>query len=134
MKTDIFNNLDLDKYEILALDLEGTLISNAVSQIPGDGLYEFLEFCKFQFKKIVMFTAVPEQKFREISRTLVSYRDVPSWFESLACIKWNPAEELKDLRKVDKNWGKVLIVYDMEGYILPEQKCNWIKANPIFEY
>ena len=43
---------------ILALDLEGTLISNAVSQIPRSGLYEFLEYAQGQFDELVMFTTV----------------------------------------------------------------------------
>jgi hypothetical protein len=31
------------RIKVLALDLEGTLISNAMSQIPRPGLYDFLE-------------------------------------------------------------------------------------------
>src|SRR5262245_4845907 len=33
----------VSRLEVLALDLEGTLPSNAVSQIPRPGLHEFLE-------------------------------------------------------------------------------------------
>lgn len=49
---------------ILALDLEGTLISNAVSQIPRPGLYEFLESAKSLFEGLVIFTTVPESTLR----------------------------------------------------------------------
>jgi hypothetical protein len=31
--------------KVIALDLEGTLISNARRQIPRPGLYQFLEAC-----------------------------------------------------------------------------------------
>lgn len=48
---------------ILALDLEGTLISNAVSQIPRPGLYSFLEHVQGQFDQLVMFTTVEEGLF-----------------------------------------------------------------------
>lgn len=36
--------------------------------------------------------------------------------------------------KLIKHWKEVLIIDDMEGYILPEQKSNWIKAEPTFVY
>ena len=40
--------------EVLALDLEGTLISNAMSQIARPGLREFLEFCGDRFPRLVI--------------------------------------------------------------------------------
>jgi hypothetical protein len=55
---------------ILAMDLEGTLISNAVSQIPRPGLYQFLESAKCLFDELVIFTTVPEPKFRQIADLL----------------------------------------------------------------
>ncbi len=62
----------------IALDLEGTLISNAVSQFPRPGLLTFLEYCHQNFvgvasrfdTRLVIFTAVNEVRFRSISRTL----------------------------------------------------------------
>jgi hypothetical protein len=51
-----------NKYKVLALDLEGTLISNAVSIFPRPGLYNFLEFCHDTFDKIVLFTSVSEER------------------------------------------------------------------------
>jgi len=45
---------------ILALDLEGTLIPVAASQIPGPGLMEFLNYASSTFNRIVMFTSVPQ--------------------------------------------------------------------------
>jgi hypothetical protein len=49
----------------IALDLEGTLISNAVSQFPRPGLFTFLEYCHENFR-LVIFTAVNEVRFRSI--------------------------------------------------------------------
>jgi hypothetical protein len=56
---------------VLALDLEGTLISNAMSQIPRPGLANFLTRCAEIFPRIVMFTTVKEDRFRRIARLLV---------------------------------------------------------------
>jgi hypothetical protein len=39
------------RISVLALDLEGTLISNAVSQFPRPGLLAFLECCLPQYRK-----------------------------------------------------------------------------------
>ena len=51
---------DLIRPKILALDLEGTLISNAVSQIARPGLRPFLDEVRGQFDQLVVFTTVPE--------------------------------------------------------------------------
>jgi len=42
---------------LVCLDLEGTLISNAVSQIPRPHLFEFLESLT-EFGDIVLYTSV----------------------------------------------------------------------------
>ena len=68
---------------ILALDLEGTLISNAVSQIPRPGLYQFLEVAHELFEHLVIYTTVPEAAFRRISRLLVEEGSAPGWFAEL---------------------------------------------------
>jgi hypothetical protein len=63
-------NKEKQKQLTIALDLEGTLISNAVSQFPRPGLFTFLEYCHQNFDRVVIFTAVNEVRFRSISRTL----------------------------------------------------------------
>jgi hypothetical protein len=68
------------KHLTIALDVEGTLISNAVSQFPRPGLFTFLEYCHQNFDRLVIFTAVNEVRFRSISRTLAEAGDVPVWF------------------------------------------------------
>ena len=67
----------------IALDVEGTLISNAVSQLPRPGLFTFLEYCHQNFDRLVIFTAVHEVRFRLIARTLAEAGDVPAWFIDL---------------------------------------------------
>src|SRR5690606_29950088 len=66
--------------KVLALDLEGTLISNAVSQIPRPGLFDFLTRCRDSFSRIVMFTTVSEKRFRDIAGLLVKEGFAPTWF------------------------------------------------------
>lgn len=71
---------------ILALDLEGTLISNAMSQIPRPGLCEFLSTCRELFPRVVIFTTVKETRFREIARLLVEENLAPRWFAEIVYI------------------------------------------------
>ena len=63
---------------MIALDIEGTLISNAVSQFPRPGLFTFLEDCHQNFDQLVIFTAVNEVRFRSISRTLAELLHISS--------------------------------------------------------
>ncbi|EPG2415749.1 NIF family HAD-type phosphatase [Stenotrophomonas maltophilia] len=102
---------------ILALDLEGTLISNAVSQIPRPGLYQFLEAVHELFEHLVIYTTVPEAAFRRISRLLVEEGGVPSWFAELPYTFWGGAT--KDLRYVSPILGAALLLDDHSDYIHP---------------
>jgi hypothetical protein len=115
----------------LALDLEGTLISNAVHLQPRPGLYEFLEFCKTKFDRIVIFTAVPEVIFRNIAELLINEGSIPGWFASLEYINWTG--EYKDLRFIpDCKPEEAYIIDDMERYIPPTQKDRWIPINGFY--
>lgn len=67
---------------LFCIDLEGTLISNAVSQIPRPGLFSFLEFLR-EFGDLVIFTSVSPEKTRDIQSLLVRERVVPEWFADL---------------------------------------------------
>ncbi len=59
----------------IALDLEGTLISNAVSQFLRTGLFTFLEYCHQNFYRSVIFTAVNEVRFRSIYKKVAILPD-----------------------------------------------------------
>lgn len=50
-----------NKRSLLCLDLEGTLISNAVSQIPRPGLYRFLERASV-LCDLMLYTSVSRDK------------------------------------------------------------------------
>jgi len=77
------------KPTILARNLEGTLISNVISQIPRPGLYSSLENIHELFDQLMMFTTVPEQRFRSITTLLVDEGSAPAWFAALPYIIWS---------------------------------------------
>lgn len=115
---------------VLALDLEGTLISNAVSQIPRPGLYNFLEFCRAHFARVVLFTSVAEARVRPILSRLAEEGTVPAWAPDLSCVQWQG--ERKDLRFVhEADSQRVLLADDQERYIDPEQRDQWV---PVEEF
>jgi hypothetical protein len=89
------------KVKVLALDLEGTLISNAVSQIARPGLYDFLEDCRELFPRIVIFTSVNEERFRTIANLLTTEGYAPNWFADIEYITWTG--ETKNLNFVDRD-------------------------------
>jgi len=115
--------------EVLALDLEGTLISNAMSQIARPGLREFLEFCGAAFPRLVMYTFISQDRFRQIARMLVNEGSAPGWFDALEYIEWDG--KLKDLRRIaGADPERTVIVDDYEPYIHPRQRRQWVSIRP----
>lgn len=113
----------------LALDLEGTLISNAISQIPRPGLAQFLEGIRSQFDRLVMFTTVPEERGRSIAALLVREGTAPAWFAELDYVAWSG--KTKDLRYVSPHLGSVLLLDDYGPYVHPGQDHLWVEI-PLF--
>lgn len=115
--------------KVLALDLEGTLISTAVSQFPRPGLFHFLERCRALFERIVIFTAVPEDRVRQIAQTLVDERTAPVWFRHLECVRWEGAtKDLAFIRGCDV--GDAVLVDDLAAYVHPGQLAHWVSIKP----
>lgn len=117
------------KPSILAMDLEGTLISNAVSQIPRPGLFKFLESMRSQFSQLVIFTTVPEPLVRKICSLLVEEGMAPMWFADIRYINWEGAT--KDLRFVVPDAHKALLLDDHASYVHPGQEREWVEI-PLF--
>ncbi len=117
------------KPSILALDLEGTLIFNAISQIPRAGLYGFLEDARSRFGELVMFTTVPEDRMRSIAALLVSEGSAPAWFAQLRYVKWSG--KTKDLSFVSARLGEALLLDDHGPYVHPGQEKFWVEI-PLF--
>ncbi|HEL4101855.1 NIF family HAD-type phosphatase [Stenotrophomonas maltophilia] len=116
------------KPTILALDLEGTLISNAISQIPRPGLYRFLEHAQKRFEHLMMFTTVPQERFRTIATLLVLEGHAPEWFARLHYVSWSG--KTKDLRYASRNLGEVLLLDDYRPYVHPGQEHLWVRIQP----
>ncbi|HGM6067046.1 NIF family HAD-type phosphatase [Stenotrophomonas sp.] len=114
---------------ILALDLEGTLISNAVSQIPRPGLCNFLEHAATTFDEVVLFTTVPKHLALRIVLLLAEEAHVPLWFTEVRYVEWTGST--KDLRFVSPLLGQALLLDDHRSYIHPDQHRFWIEA-PLF--
>lgn len=116
-----------EKPYILALDLEGTLISNAMSVFPRPGLCAFLTFCKAKFQRVVIFTSVPSTLTGQILALLAAEGSAPAWFvdvEVFTCER----NEKKDLQRLGDP-DHVILVDDQEGYILPGQRGSWIRVD-----
>ncbi|MBU50472.1 MAG: hypothetical protein CL920_17475 [Deltaproteobacteria bacterium] len=116
--------------KILVLDLEGTLISNAMSQLPRPGLYDFLTFCFERFDGVVLYTAVRATKAREILCSLVDEGLAPPAFATMSIVQWNPRETRKELRRVCELFSgsslhSVRIVDDDEDWIVEAEREFW---------
>ena len=112
--------------KVIALDLEGTLISNAMSQIVRPDLYSFLEECKDLWDRLVIYTTIKEGLFREIARLLISEEKAPGWFESIEYINWEG--KIKDLTFIPNcNIEEAILVDDFYMYIHPDQKSQWVE-------
>jgi hypothetical protein len=107
----------------LALDLEGTLISNAVSQFPRPGLRAFLDWAGETFERVVFYSAVDEPLGREILARLVDEGDAPEWVNEAGY--YEAVDGQKDLRRVCET-GRVLLVDDYPGYAVPGQEVQLV--------
>ncbi|MBK0010818.1 NIF family HAD-type phosphatase [Stenotrophomonas sp. S41] len=115
------------KPTILALDLEGTLISNAISQIPRPGLHAFLNAVRSHFDHLVFFTTVPEARVRSIAKLLVGEATAPEWFADLVYVSWSG--HTKDLSFVSPRLGEALLLDDHGPYVKPGQEHLWVEIS-----
>lgn len=115
-----------NRIRVIALDLEGTIISDAASVFPRPGLHAFLQWCKEHFERVVLYTCVSEDHVREIARELVAEQAVPPWFQDIEYVVWD--RPYKDLKYVaDATVEEILLVDDKRIFILPEQREQWVQ-------
>ena len=113
-------------FDVIALDLEGTLISNAMSQFPRPGLYNFLTAVKRLAHRVVMFTGVREPLFRQIAATLCNEGRAPSWFLDIEYVKWNHLLK-KDLQYIKNiRIERSVIIDDVPEYIKEEHMPQFV--------
>ena len=115
----------------LALDVEGTLIKDSLDPLPRPGLAEFLHWAYAQFR-LVIFSTLEEDRFREIAAALVAQGATPEWFPGLAYFRKTPTDPYKDLTRVGDP-AAVWLVDDYEGYVDPAQKKRWIRIETYFD-
>jgi hypothetical protein len=110
---------------VLALDLEGTLISNAISCFPRPGLSAFLETCRARFERFVMFTFVPEERVRAIFEILIGEGAIPAWMSAIEVVEWSG--DHKDLKFIEgAEVSRTFLVDDHEPCVHPDQKAQWV--------
>lgn len=114
--------------KVIALDLESTLISNAMSQIARPGLHDFLEESRRLCDRVVIFTTVKGELFYKIATTLVSDGFAPDWFKEIEYVHWSgETKNLEFIKNVDP--AQAVLVDDYGGYVCTEQKSRWIEIS-----
>jgi hypothetical protein len=126
---------------ILALDLEGTLVSNAMSLFPRPGLADFINWSREHFDCIVLYSAVSDRWARWCLLRLVEEGDAPKWFAKIPIIDWDRKNK-KDLIAVSESIYRaglisaderdalslknIWLVDDQESFVVPEQHAQWV--------
>ena len=130
---------DPKKVDILALDLEGTLISNIVSQSPRPHLKEFLQFCQDSDFCTVLYTACDTHSARDALMRLERYGHIPRIMGMMPIVKWNkftgPTRNPKNLQHAQKMYPgsrlhKCYLVDDISAFVAIGQQDQWIPVLP----
>ncbi len=116
--------------KVLALDLERTLIDDALSARPRPGLRDFLAFCDESFTRVAIYTTVEETDAREVIDELAREGHVTqALLARLEYIDWSG--EHKDLAYVPGVAAEeVVLVDDDAGWIRPDQRGSWVAIKP----
>jgi hypothetical protein len=114
------------RIRVLALDLEGTIITDAYHQEPRPGLHEFAVFCLERFERVVIFTCVACSAARSIIDHLEEEGEIPREFlQRCEYVEWQG--DFKDLNFVEgAEPAEILIVDDDGSFILPSQEYQWV--------
>src|SRR5207302_4185129 len=109
-----------------ALDLERTLISDAIRAEPRPGLFDFLAFCLSRFERVVLFTCVEEPDARDVLDQLSRSGHVPpELLGRLEYVEWGG--EHKDLSFISSTVPEdVLVVDDDLAWARPDQRDQWV--------
>ena len=111
---------------VLALDLERTLISDALHREPRPGLRDFLLFCCERFERVVLFTSVNKKNALAALQECAESGHVPQEFlNKVEYIDWDG--KYKDLGFVPTVHVKeILFIDDDGGWVQPGQEAQWI--------
>lgn len=114
--------------QVLALDLEGTLVADATSGVPRPGLARFLRIVRRWFPRVLVYTYVSEDRFRALARRLATQAKVPPWFAHVEHFKPQGSKDLSQIPGA--HWKHVLLVDDREASVHPGQASQWIEIPP----
>jgi hypothetical protein len=116
--------------KVLALDLERTLVDDALSARPRPGLLGFLDFCQERFGRVAVFTTVEAADARQVLEDLARRGQVPpGLLDRLEYVEW--CGEYKDLSFVPGvAVDEVVLVDDDAGWVRPDQRGRWVAIAP----
>lgn len=117
---------ETNRKPLLCLDIEGTLISNAVSQIPRPGLYSFLESV-YRICELALYTSVSPERLQSIKGVLIREKTVPPWFIDLP--SFHPKGTIKF--KAECGRSDAMLLDDQATVVAPGEEDWWI---PIEEF
>ncbi|MEL6108419.1 MAG: NIF family HAD-type phosphatase [Planctomycetota bacterium] len=120
----------MNSIRLLALDLEATLIDDAMTARPRPGLNAFLSFCNERFERLALLTTVDEPTARAVLDELAEHREIPGVVaDRIEYIEWEG--QYKDLRNANNvALDETLLVDDDQGWIHPEQFDRWVPIAP----
>ena len=114
---------------MIALDLEASLIDNAIMGNPRPGLYAFIEFCFDKFERVALLTTVEETDARNVLYALADSGAVPEEFVNAEYIHWQG--EFKNLEfATNVEPHEILFLDDDAGWDQPDQTDRWIQIAP----
>jgi len=117
----------------LALDIEGTLLSQVSKKVPRPGLYQFLEFCHGQFERVVFLSFVDEERGRAVLNSMADSGHMPDWVrtaEYFQAIGGRPGA--KDLRQLGVDPEQAVLVDD-QPQVLPREQLHRLVQVPEFK-
>ncbi|WP_152208281.1 NIF family HAD-type phosphatase [Marinobacter changyiensis] len=119
----------MKKIILICLDIEGTLISNAVSQIPRPHLYHFLTEVN-KLADLVLYTSVSPTRTRKIQNLFVDEGVVPDWFGKLDAL--HPIGTTKP-KAVAASYAptasRIFLVDDQEACIEEIEQDWWVAVH-----
>ncbi|MDK9716868.1 MAG: HAD family hydrolase [Trichlorobacter sp.] len=114
---------------VIALDLEGTLISHASTMVPRPCLFEFLTFCHQNAGRVVFMSFVDEERGRQILNQMSDQGHMPEWVRSAEYFHAQGGRPgAKDLRQLGVDPEQTLLVDDQPQVLPREQQHRLIRV------
>jgi len=115
-------------FDVIALDLEGTLISDARHCVPRRHLHWFLQQCAGAAGLVMVFSSVLPERVWRAQSVLVKNHAAPKWFSSVEQVRW--AGPVKDLRFTGVAVARAVLVDDCGAWVHPQQRHRWVEVTP----